>query len=362
LTGAGLTALLFAAAVPPGHAAETTMTNPLLAPWTGPYGGVPPFDKIKVEHFKPALEAGMAETLREIDVIASNPEAPTFQNTIAAMEAAGRMNDRVGTVFGIFSGNMSTPEFQAVETEMAPRLAEFGDKITQNEKLFKRIAAVYEARETSGLTPEQKRLVWLDYTNFVRGGAKLDPTAKKRLSEINPRLAKLYTDFSQNLLSDETTYVVVLDKESDLAGLPASVRENAKTAAASTGHKGQWAVLNTRSSVEPFLAYSDRRDLREKVWRNFVNRGDNGDAKDNNKIITEILKLRAERAKLLGFATHAHWRLENSMAKTPERAMQLLEAVWTPAVARVREEVADMQAIADKEPSKIKIEPGDYRY
>src|SRR6188768_2932178 len=214
MIGAAMTALSIAGAGASGlaTAAETTtMKNPLLAKWTGPYGGVPPFDQVKVEHFKPALEAAMAEALPEIDAIANDPAAPTFQNTIAAMENAGRTNDRVSTIFGIFSGNMSTPEFQAVETEMAPKLAEFGDKITQNEKLFKRIAAVYDARETSGLTPEQKRLVWLRYTDFVRGGAKLDPAAKKRVAEINQRLASLYTDFTQNLLSDETTYVVVLD-------------------------------------------------------------------------------------------------------------------------------------------------------
>ena len=362
MIGAGVTALLTAAAWAPGHAAESAMNNPLLPAWTGPYGGVPPFDKVKVEHFEPALEAGMAETLREIEAIANSTEAPTFENTLAAMENAGRTLDRVSNVFGIYSGGMSTPEFQAVETKMAPKLAAFRDKITQNDKLFKRIAAVYDARETANLTPEQKRLSWLVYTNFVRGGAKLDPTAKKRLSEINQRLATLYTSFSQNVLSDETTYVLVLDKESDLAGLPESVRASASAAAESRGHKGKWAILNTRSSVDPFLSYSDRRDLREKVWRAFVNRGDNGDDKDNNKLITEILQLRSERAKLLGFRTHAHWRLENSMAKTPERAMQLLEAVWTPAVARVREEVADMQAIADKEGAKIKIEPWDYRY
>jgi peptidyl-dipeptidase Dcp len=362
LLGAGMTALLTVAAGATGHAAETTMDNPLLPRWSGPYGGVPPFDKVKVEHFKPALEAGMAETLKEIDAIANDPAPPTFENTLAAMERAGRTFDRVQNVFGIYSGGMSTPEFQAVETEMSPRLAEFGDKITQNEKLFKRIAAVYEARETANLTPEQKRLAWFVYTNFVRGGAKLDPTAKKRLSEINQRLASLYTSFTQNVLADETGYVTVLEKESDLAGLPESVRASASAAAEARGHKGKWAVINTRSSVDPFLSYSERRDLREKVWRNFVNRGDNGGDKDNNKIITEILKLRAERAKLLGFATHAHWRLENSMAKNPERAMELLEAVWKPAVARVREEVADMQAVADKENAKIKIEPWDYRY
>jgi peptidyl-dipeptidase Dcp len=354
---AGATAIASAA-----PAVETTVDNPLLAPWTGPYGGVPPFDKVKVEHLRPALEAAMAEQLAEVDKIAADPAPPTFENTLAALERSGRTLDRVGTVFGIYGSTMSTPEFQTVEQEMAPKLAAFSDQITQNEKLFKRIAAVYEARDAAGLTPEQKRLAWLDYTNFVRAGAKLDPAAKKRLSEINQRLAALYTKFGQNLLADEADYVLTLDKESDLAGLPDSVRAAAAAAAEQRGQKGKWAVLNTRSSMEPFLTYSDRRDLREKVWRTYYSRGDHGDAHDNNAIITEILKLRAERAKLLGYQTHAHWRLENTMAGTPERALQLMEAVWKPAVARVREEVADMQALADTEGAKIKIEPWDYRY
>jgi len=358
LAGAGVAALAATAVL----AAEATVQNPLLAPWTGPYGGVPPFDKVKVEHFQPALEAAMAEQLAEVDKIAGDPAPPTFANTLAALERSGRTLERVATVFGVYSSTMSTPDFQKVEEDMAPRLAAFSDRIIQNEKLFKRIADVYESREAAGLSPEQKRLAWLDYTNFVRAGAKLDPVAKKRMSEINQRLATLYTKFSQNLLADETDYVLFLDQESDLAGLPDSLRAAAAAAAEQRGQKGKWAVLNTRSSMEPFLTYSDRRDLREKVWRTYYSRGDHGDAKDNNALISEILKLRAERAKLLGYQTHAHWRLENSMARTPERAMELMEAVWKPAVARVREEVADMQAVADKEGAGIKIEPWDYRY
>jgi len=353
-----LSAVAVALLVSPALAAE----NPLLQPWVGAHGGVPPFDSVKVEHFKPALEAGMAEQLAEIDKIANDPAPPSFENTIAALERAGRTLDRVTTFYGIYSSTLSGPEFQAVETEMAPRLAAFSDQITQNEKLFARIAAVYEARETAGLTPEQKRLAWLDYTNFVRAGARLDAAAKKRMSEINQRLASLFTSFSQNVLADENDYVLYLTSEAELAGLPDSVRAGAATAAEARGHKGQWAISNTRSSMEPFLVYSDRRELREKVWRSYFSRGDNGDAKDNNKIITEILQLRAERAKLLGFATHAHWRLQNSMAGTPERAMALMEAVWPAAVARVHEEVADMQALADKGGAGIKIEPWDYRY
>jgi peptidyl-dipeptidase Dcp len=357
--GAGLAVLVAAGAASAASPAEAEVHNPLLAPWSGPYGGRPPFDKVKVELFKPALEASMAEALAEVDRIANDPAPPNFENTLAALERAGRTLDRVSNIFGVYSSTMSTPDFQKVEEEMAPRLAAFSDQITQNEKLFKRIAAVYDARESSKLTPEQKRLAWYNYTNFVRAGAKLDATAKKRTSEINQRLASLYTKFSQNLLADETDYVLFLDKESELAGLPDSLRAAAAAAAEQRGQKGKWAILNTRSSMEPFLTYSDRRDLREKVWRTYFSRGDNGDAKDNNAIITEILKLRAERAKRLGYQTHAHWRLENAMARTPERAMELMEAVWKPAVARVREEVADMQAIAG---AKIKIEAWDYRY
>jgi peptidyl-dipeptidase Dcp len=349
---------LAAASVPAAAPPE----NPLLAAWRGPYGGVPPFDRVKVDQFKPALEKAIAENLKEIDAIASNPAKPDFENTIAALERSGRTLTQATSIYAVFSSTESTDDFQAVEREMAPKLAELGDRITQNQKLFARIAAVYEAREKTNLTPEQKRLVWLDYTNFVRAGALLSGPAKDRLPAINQRLAALYTSFSQNLLADETNYVVFIEKESDLEGLPESVRAGAASAAESRGHKGQWAILNTRSSMEPFLTYSARRDLREKVWRNFVSRGDHGDATDNNKIITEILQLRAERSKLLGYETYAHWRLENTMAKTPARAMELMEAVWKPAVARVHEEVADMQAIADKEAAKVTIEPWDYRY
>ncbi|WNG60137.1 M3 family metallopeptidase [Archangium gephyra] len=336
--------------------------NPLLVKWTGPYGGVPPFDKVRVEQFKPALEAAMEEFRQEIAAIVNDPAAPTFENTIAAMESVGKTLDDVETLYGIWGSTMSGPEHQAIQREMAPRLAAFGDEITQNEKLFRRIEAVYQSPDKAKLTPEQQRLTWLRYTNFVRAGAKLDAEAKKRLASINQRLASLYTGFGQNVLADEENYVVVLESEADLAGLPDSVRAGAAAAAETRGMKGKWAITNTRSSMEPFLTYSARRDLREKVWRNYVNRGDNGDARDNNQIISEVLQLRAERAKLLGYATHAHWRLENAMAKTPERAMQLMEAVWTPAVARAREEVADMQAIANKEGAKLKIEPWDYRY
>jgi len=345
------------------------MANPLLPRWTGPYGGVPPFDKVKVEHFKPALESAMAEQLAEIQAIADNPAAPTFENTTAAMERAGRTLDRVDRVYSVFSSTMRSAAFREVERDMEPKLAQFRDRIVQNERLFQRISAVYESRERSGLTPEQQRLVWLKYNDFARSGARLDAVAKKRLSEINERLASLYTEFSQNVLADEGS-ALYLKSEAQLHGLPDSLREAAAEAARERGHPGEWAILNTRSSMEPFLTCCARRDLREKVWRAYYSRGDNGDARDNKKIIAEIVRLRGERAQLLGYASHAHWRLEMSMAKTPERATQLMEALWRPAVKRVAEEVADMQAEADREvagltggvTSRFEIEPWDYRF
>ena len=339
--------------------------NPLLAKWAGPYGGVPPFDRVRVADFKPALEVAMAENLAELDRIAKDPAAPTFQNTIVQMERVGGTLDRVQTIYGVFGSTMNGPEVQVVQREMAPRLAAFNDQITQNEALFKRIEAVYNATNSaskSGLTAEDKRLTWLYYTNFVRAGARLGPEAKARLSQINQQLAGLYTKFSQNILAEENGQFIVLKSEAELTGLPQSLRDAAAAAAVTKKQAGAWVIMNTRSSIDPFLTYSDNRELREKAWRMFVNRGDNGDEHDNNATITEILQLRAERAKLLGYPTHAHWRLENAMAKTPEHAMELMEQVWKPAVARVHEEVADMQSLADKEGAKLKIEPWDYRY
>ncbi len=336
--------------------------NPLLAPWTGPYGGVPPFDRMRVEQLEPALRAAMAEQLAAVERIAADPAPPGFENTLAALERSGRALDRVRALFDLWSSNLSTPAFQEVERRMAPELAAHQDRITQNAKLFARIEAVYDGREALCRTPEQRRLAWFHHTEFVLAGARLDAPAKKRVAEINARLAALYTGFTQHLLADEAGYVTWLRGERDLAGLPPAARAAAAAAAEERGRKGEWAVLNTRSSVEPFLAWSDRRDLREQVWRNFVSRGDHRDANDNTRAIAEILALRAERAKLLGFPTHAHWRLTDSMAHTPERAMALMETVWPAAVARVHEEVRDMQVVADREGARLTIEPWDYRY
>lgn len=347
---------------PPPAAPPASSASALLAPWSGPYGGVPPFSRVKVADLAPALSAAMDEKRREIAAIADDPSPPTFENTIVALERAGRTFERVETIYDVWSTSMNDAAFQAVEREMAPKLAAFEDEITQNARLFARVEAVYQSKDKEKLTPEQKRLAWRRYTTLVRAGAKLDGPAKERLSRINQELASLYTSFSQNVLSDEESYAVVLESEADLAGLPESVKSGAAAAAEARGQKGKWAVTNTRSAMEPFLTYSTRADLREKVFRNYVRRGDNGDAHDNKKIISSILKLRAERAKLLGYPTHAHWRVENTMAKTPERATALMQEVWPAAVARVREEVKDMQALADKSGDKRKIAPWDYRF
>ena len=337
--------------------------NALLRPWPGPHGGVPPFDRVAVEDFEPALQAAMQAQLAQIERIAAQAQPPDFENTFAALERSGREFARVASVYRVHSSTLKTPAFQAVERAMAPRLAAFQDRIVQNARLFARITAAWEAsRDDPRLTSEQRRLAWLKYTDFTRSGARLDEPSKARLSQINQRLATLYTQFSQNVLADESERVMLLESERDLAGLPEAVRAGAAAAAAERGHAGRWAILNTRSSVEPFLAFSERRDLRERVWRTFCSRGDNGDGRDNKGAIAEIVRLRAERARLLGYPTHAHWRLERSMAGSPDRAMELMYAVWKPAVARAVEEIADMQALADAQGAGISIEPWDYRH
>lgn len=336
--------------------------NPLIQAWKGDFGGLPPFDYVKVADLEPAMRAAMYLKLKEIDKIANTNEAANFKNTIEAMELSGNAFDRVLTVYGVWSSSMSNEEFQKVETVMEPELSSFSDKIIQNEKLFKRIEAVKESEEFKSLTSEQQRLIDDYYKSFVRSGANLDAEAKKELSDINSELAGLFTKFSQNLLSDENNLIVEISSQEQLAGLPQSLIDAAASAAKARGLEGKWVINNTRSSVDPFLTYSENRDLREKVWKMYINRGDNGTETDNNAIITKILNLRAQRAAILGFETHAHWRLQNTMAKTPEKAIELMESVWAPAVERVHEEVADMQKLADKEGKKIKIMPWDYRF
>ena len=334
----------------------------LLAPWSGPYGGVPPWNLVRPDEFVASYKAAIAQAEQEIEAIAQHSAPATFENTIVALETAGRSLTRLNALFGVHSSNLNVGVMPDVERAVVPMLAEHDDKVIQNSALFARIAAVYEGPEYQQLDKAQKRLVEDRYKQFVRQGAKLSPEDKQRLSKINTRLASLFTDFSQNVLADEQGYVTWIEDATDLAGLPPSVVAGMAAAAKERGQPDKWAVTNTRSSMDPFLTYAENRGLREKVWRNYYNRGDNGDQHDNNAIISEILRLRAVRAKLLGYPTHAHWRLEPQMAKTPDAAMQLMMQVWPKAVARVAEEVADMQAIADASGDKLTIEPWDYRF
>lgn len=340
---------------------EQISSNPLLAEWTGKNGGQPAFDKMDLALVKPALEAGMAAHLAEIDAIANNPAKPSFANTIEAMERAGEPLDRAMTYYGIWGSNLSTPEFRAIQSEMAKRLSEYQSKITQNAALFARIKTLHDAEDKLKLNPHQSRLLKLVYDRFQLNGAELDTEKKARYAAINQELAALHTTFSNNLLADEEGWVTYLTPK-QIGGLPASFVASAKAEAEARGKPGMYAITNTRSSMDPFLTYSTERGLREQVWRNYYSRGDNGDERDNNKAIADILKLRHERVQLLGYATYADWQLMDNMATKPTEATALMEAVWRPAVARAKEEVADMQALAASEGAKITIEPWDYRF
>jgi len=335
--------------------------NILLQEWEGPFGGVPAFDKMKIDDIKPALEIGMTENLKEIDAITENSDAPTFENTIVEMEKSGETLDRIFTYYGILSSNVSSPEFREIQNEMAPILSEFRSKISQNKKLFEKIKTVYENSLKNPLEADQQRVVQLIYERFAMNGAELDDLKKARYAAINKELSTLYTNFSNNILADEENYVTYLSKD-QLSGLPESMIKSAAKKASDKGQEGKYAITNTRSSMDPFLTYSNERALREKVWKTYYSRGDNNDEFDNNENVAEILKLRRERVNLLGFDNFADWRLQNRMAKTPENAMNLMNAVWPSAIARVKQEVSDMQEIADKNGDNITIEPWDYRY
>ncbi len=343
--------------------------NILLTDWTGPFGGVPAFDRMELDALKPALESGMANQLTEIEAIASNPEPPTFDNTIVALERSGRALSRVSAYYEVWSSNMSTPAFRAVQGDMAPRLAEFESTITQNSALFARIQAVHDTGRGLGsdhtssarLRPDQQRLVQVIYDRFARNGATLEPDEKRRYAAIEQRLAALHTRFSNNVLADEESPAAFLDSD-QIGGLHEAFVQAAALAATSRGRNGTYTITNTRSSTDPFLTFSDDRSLREQVWRAYYSRGDNGDEHDNNAILAKIVGLRHERVRLLGYDDYATWRLENRMAKTPRQALDLMDAVWPAALARVKAEVTDMQAVADAEGSGITIAPWDYRY
>ncbi len=337
------------------------MENFLLKEWEGPYGGVPAFDKISIADVKAGMIEGMDINLKEIEAIANNTEEATFENTIVEMERSGSALDRAFTYYGILSSNMSTPEFRDIQSELAPLFSEFRSKITQNEKLFNRIKEVYEKAQTEPLEMDQQRVLELIYTRFAMNGAELDADKKEKYAAINKELSSLYTTFSNNVLHDEENYITYLN-EGQLGGLSEGFIKSAAKIASDKGHEGEYAITNTRSSMDPFLTYSTERELRKQVWTNYYSRGDNNDEYDNKELIAEILKLRRQKVEILGYSNYAEWRLQDRMAKTPENAMNLMEAVWPASIARVSEEVADMQAVADKNGDGITIEPWDYRF
>ncbi len=335
--------------------------NPLLERWTTPYE-MPPFDKVRTAHFLPAIEKGFAENLEEIAAIANNRAAPTFANTIDALELAGRLLDRVSSVFFNLSGTDTTPEIQAIEREVSPRYAKHGMAIYQNAKLFARVDALMKDHKKLGLTLEQTRVLERYHRGFVKAGARLDKKAKARMAAIAERSATLGTQFGQNVLADEQDYLLVLDGEADLAGLPDAVRAAAAQTAADRGKPGKHAITLSRSSIEPFLQYSARRDLREKAFKAWIKRGANGGKTDNRGIVKEMLGLRAERAHLLGYKTAADSTLEFSMAKTPAAVRKLLMDVWGPARKRALEERDLLQQAVQAEGGNFKLAAWDWRH
>jgi peptidyl-dipeptidase Dcp len=342
-------------------AAAAMLESPLTLPWTGPLQ-TPPFDKVGPADFAPAFEETFAAHLQEIDAIAADRARPTFANTIAALERSGRPLTRVYAVFGTLTSAMADKPMQDVEQNMSPKLAAHQDAVNLHDGLYPRIAAVKASAAKARLTPEQARVAERYDIAFVRSGAKLAPAQKARMTEINQRLAALNTSFSQNELADEENHSLVLDKADELAGLPPTLRADAAALAKERKLKGGWVIANTRSAMEPFLTYSARRDLRERGWRMWTMRGDNNDAHDNKKIITETLALRAERASLLGYPTYADYQLADTMAKTPQAALDLIRAVWKPAVKAAENDRATFQKMIDAEGGAFKLQPWDWRY
>jgi peptidyl-dipeptidase Dcp len=339
-----------------------TEDNPLLSTWTTPFG-LPPFSAIEPAHYRPAFEAAISAHRAEIDAIAGNPEAPSFANTIEAMERAGRQLDRVASVFFNLTSAHTNDALEAIEMEVAPLLSRHRSAISLNEALFQRIDAVAKAAAASdgaGLDAEQQRVLERYHTGFRRAGAGLPQGTKARLAAISERLATLGTTFGQNVLADEKGWTLVLGNE-DLDGLPDFLIASAAQAASDRGLDGQYLITLSRSSIEPFLQFSSRRDLREKAFAAWTARGEAGKT-DNRAIIAETVALRAEQARLIGFASFAHFRLDDSMAKTPEAAMALLESVWVPARARAIEERAALQALVHEEGGNFELAASDWRY
>jgi peptidyl-dipeptidase Dcp len=339
---------------------STGRENPLLAEWAGALE-LPPFGSIKARHFRPAFDRALADHRAEIDAIVANPAAPSFENTIVALEKSGRALERVASVFFVLAGADTSDEIEAIEREVSPLLARHSNALYLNRALYSRIADLYQGRDGLLLDAEQTRVLERYHTRFLRAGAALEKAEQGRLAEINERLASLGTQFGQNVLADEKSFVMELE-EDDLAGLPDFARAAARAAAEERGRPGKYVITLARSSVETFLQFSARRDLREKAFQAWIRRGENGGGTDNRALIAEMVALRAERAKLLGFATFADYRLDDQMAKTPQAARALLDEVWSRALTKASAERDALQGMIAQEGGNFTLSPHDWRY
>jgi peptidyl-dipeptidase Dcp len=343
------------------HSTMADPGNPFFEEFDTPFG-VPPFDRIHHRHFMPAYQAALEAGRQEIAAIAGNPDEPTFDNTLAALERSGKMLTRVSSVFGNLSGSMTNDSIQQIQKEVSPLLTRYRDDIRLNGVLFARIKSLYERRESLGLNAEQNQLLEEYYSDFVRGGANLAEESKEEFRKINEELSLLSIRFGDNNLKDINRYQLVVDAESDLAGLPDGVKSEAARAAAEAGHAGKWLFTIQKPSMIPLLQYAEKRDLREQIYRAYIDQGRHGDSLDNREVLKRISELRIRRANLLGYPTHAHFVLERNMAGEPDQVYELLKKLWTPAQAVARKEARSMQAIIDAEGGGFKLQPWDWWY
>lgn len=340
---------------------DTAADNPFFAEWDTPFG-VPPFEQIKPEHYKPAFTQGMEEQKAEIEAIVNNTEDATFENTIVALDQSGALLNKVSYVFFGQTNANTNDELQAINTEISPLLTQHGDDISMNPALFARVKAVYENKDNAGLDKEQMKLLEETYKDFVRGGANLDSVSQAKLRELNTEISSLQTTFGQNMLKETNAFRLVIDNEADLAGLPANLIAVAAETAKADSMEGKWVFTLHNPSVMPFLQYADNRELREKIFNGYINRGNNGNENDNKEVCARLVKARLEKAKLMGYDEYASFVLETRMAKTPEAVYNLLNQVWTPAIAKAQEELADIKAEIKKDGKDFEPAGWDWRY
>jgi peptidyl-dipeptidase Dcp len=357
-----LLCLLVVFAAAPGGAQEPASgDNPLLKEWKTPFQ-VPPFPEIQPDHFLPAFKVAIAENRKEIEAIANDPEPPTFANTVEALERAGERLGRVNGVFGALQGAETNARLQAINREVTPLLSSLRDEVRLNEKLFRRVNAVYDGRASAGLSPIQQKLVEDTYKGYVRSGAALDPARKDHLRKVNAELSVLSVQFGDNLLHDTNAYTLAIGRKEDLAGLPASVMAMGADAATAAGTPGKWVYTLQAPSIWPFLQYADNRELRRQILDAYLTRGDHGDQYDNKQIVSRIAALRVQRANLLGYKSHADFVLEENMAKNPDGVYGLLNQLWTPAREMALKEAAVLQAQIEADGGNFTLAPGDWRY